>query len=344
MSQWLESLSGLIEQGKPSVLITIVDVKGSVPRGPGTKMIVIEMGLHHGTIGGGNLEYQCIEAAKRRLNTAGVNQADIALDDRAAGCWLRKVERFPLGASLGQCCGGMVVVLFEYIEAVGAKRPEWLSTLLVHKTAGERVALVTPLNNPAKPKLVTVTQSSNRQEAFVKNDSSTDSLAQQDECLVEIVQPSNFNIVVFGAGHVGRALVHVLSGVDCEVTWVDSRADEFPANIPSNATKVVEPNPEDVVEKAVVGSYFIVLTHSHRLDQLLCETILRRGDFRFCGLIGSHSKRSKFEHRFRARGLSEPQIALLTCPIGIASLSGKQPGHIAVAVVAQLLQLFEASL
>lgn len=331
MSQWLESLSALIKRGKPSVLITIVDAKGSVPRGAGTKMIVTEQSLHHGTIGGGNLEYQCIEMAKQRLKdiaNEGRNPTNSSTNKNDA--WARKVQRFPLGASLGQCCGGMVVVLFETIEAVESKQPEWLAQLLAHKAERETVKLVTPLNDLSKPKLVTSHQALKSQPQ-----------AQNEECLVEIVKPNDFNIVVFGAGHVGRALVNVLSGLECEVTWVDSRADEFPESIPANVTKVIDSNPEDTAETVPANSYFIVLTHSHSLDQLLCEQVLRRGDFRFCGLIGSKSKRSKFEHRFRAKGFSEQQIASLTCPIGISSLNGKQPGHIAVAVAAQLLALYE---
>ena len=141
-SQWLESLFALIQQGTHSVMITIVDAKGSVPRGAGTKMIVSEKGIHHGTIGGGNLEYQCIQTAKQRLNS----------DD-----WLRKVQRFPLGASLGQCCGGMVVVLFEFIEP---KPVEWLTTLLTHKAAGVTAELITSLDDQHQSKQVAVAQES----------------------------------------------------------------------------------------------------------------------------------------------------------------------------------------
>ena len=115
MSQWPESLSALIDQDKASILITIVEAKGSVPRGAGTKMIVTEQGIHYGTIGGGNLEYQCMGMAQQRLATAATDEANsIDIND----LWQRKVHRFPLGASLGQCCGGMVIVLFEHIEAV----------------------------------------------------------------------------------------------------------------------------------------------------------------------------------------------------------------------------------
>ncbi|MGB1311333.1 MAG: xanthine dehydrogenase accessory protein XdhC, partial [Leucothrix sp.] len=287
-----------------------VEAKGSVPRGAGTKMIVTDQGLHYGTIGGGNLEYQCIGVAKQRLSGAD---------------WQRKVQRFPLGASLGQCCGGVVIVLFEYI---GTGQQVWLSDVLKHKAARQTVLLTTSLNH----------QTAAKQVALASAPSAVGLAEQTPDYLVETVKSNDFNIVVFGAGHVGRALVNVLAGLECEVTWVDSRAEEFPETIPANVIKAVEPNPEDVVETAPVDSYFVVLTHSHSLDQLLCERILTRSDFCYCGLIGSQSKRAKFEHRLRAKGFSEQQIATLTCPMGIPSLGGKQPGHIAVAVAAQLLE------
>ena len=322
MSQWPERLSALIEQGKVSVLVTIVEAKGSVPRGAGTKMIVTGEGIHHGTIGGGNLEYQCIGMAQQRLGVEASDQ------------WSRKVHRFPLGASLGQCCGGVVIVLFEVIEAV---QHDWLASLLSYKEAQIAAELSTPLNDFQQPKRVSALNHSvsHPDVADVSPDHDTD-------CLLEIIEATGFNIVVFGAGHVGRALVHVLSGVECDVTWVDSRANEFPVSIPENVTTVIDPHPEDAVASAPACSYFIVLTHSHSLDQLLCEKILARDDFRFCGLIGSKSKRMKFEHRLKAKGFSTEQVTKLTCPIGASGLKGKQPGHIAIAVAAQLLALQES--
>jgi xanthine dehydrogenase accessory factor len=122
------------------------------------------------------------------------------------------------------------------------------------------------------------------------------------------------------------------------VSWVDSRAEQFPANIPVHTQRVVSDYPQDEVAEAPAGSCFLVMTHSHQLDYQICEQILQRDDFRYCGLIGSQTKRRKFEQRMRVRGL-EHLAAHLTCPIGISGISGKEPAVIAVAVVAQLLSL-----
>jgi xanthine dehydrogenase accessory protein XdhC len=155
--------------------------------------------------------------------------------------------------------------------------------------------------------------------------------------LFEAVRPDGLHLVLFGAGHVGRALVRVLGEVPCRIVWIDGRAEQFPEEVPPNVTVQCTDTPHYAVERAPAGAAFLVMTHSHALDFTLCEKILRRADFSYFGLIGSATKRAKFIKRFKARGLSEDVIARMNCPIGIPGLSGKHPGEIAVAVAAQLL-------
>lgn len=263
MSLWAGKLAELLARNPAVVLLTVTETKGSVPREAGTKMLVAA-GESFGTIGGGHLEFQCMNLARQRLD----QQSD----------WQQLTQRFPLGARLGQCCGGRVVVELQYIE---------------------------------------------QPDAGVFADGAA--------------QPA-FHLVLFGAGHVGQAVVKALADIDCTVSWVDSRAEQFPADIPVHTQRVVSDYPQDEVAEAPAGSCFLVMTHSHQLDYQVCEQILQRDDFRYCGLIGSQTKRRKFEQRMRARGL-EHLAAHLTCPIGISGISGKEPAVIAVAVVAQLLSL-----
>lgn len=148
-----------------------------------------------------------------------------------------------------------------------------------------------------------------------------------------------FALQLYGAGHVGRAIVRLLETLPCTVQWIDEREGEFPA-VPSTASVqrlCIEPLEAEVAQ-APPGAFYLVLTHSHALDLAITEAILRRGDFGFLGLIGSASKRASFLRRFRQRGLGDEVLARLTCPIGVAGIAGKQPEVIAVAVVAQLLQ------
>jgi xanthine dehydrogenase accessory factor len=147
-----------------------------------------------------------------------------------------------------------------------------------------------------------------------------------------------FALQLYGAGHVGRAIVHLLEGIPCRVTWIDEREDEFPrqATAPHVERLCVEPV-EAEVRQAAPGDFFLVLTHSHDLDLRITEAVLRRGDFGFLGLIGSRTKRARFLHRLEARGIAPEVLTRMTCPIGVPGIEGKEPEVIAVAVVAQLL-------
>src|SRR2546425_3249431 len=159
--------------------------------------------------------------------------------------------------------------------------------------------------------------------------------------LFEPQRAADFSIVLFGAGHVGRALVHVLAALPCRVTWVDSRDDQFPRDLPANVTVVCTDAPTAEVDAATAGSYFLVMTHSHALDQELAEAILARSDFAYFGLIGSVSKRRAFEKRMKNRGVPPARFGAMTCPIGVPGISGKEPAAIAIAVAAEVLQARE---
>ncbi len=148
-----------------------------------------------------------------------------------------------------------------------------------------------------------------------------------------------FALQLYGAGHVGRAIVALLAGLDCRVWWIDERDDEFPPGAePPHISRVCVEPVEAEVALAPPGASFLVLTHSHDLDLRIAEAILRRGDFAFFGLIGSQTKRARFVHRFEERGIAPDVIARMTCPIGVPGITGKEPAVIALAVVAQLLQ------
>jgi xanthine dehydrogenase accessory factor len=159
----------------------------------------------------------------------------------------------------------------------------------------------------------------------------------------EPVLPPRFQVALFGAGHVGRALVKLLADLPCLVTWIDSRAEAFPAEIPANAAVELTDLPEEEVVDLPHESYVLVMTHSHALDLRIVERALRRPDLRYVGLIGSKTKRARFLRRLALRGLAPEEIARLTCPIGIEGVACKRPAEIAIAVAAQLLQLHSAA-
>jgi len=329
MNEWIEELSDLSAAGEPAVLVTVAGIRGSAPREIGAKMIVTASETI-GTIGGGQLEYQSTRIAVGMLE-----------DDRIA------LRSFPLGSSMGQCCGGVVEILFE---PVAGGLPAWLRDLRALHGQREPAVIATRISQSSPAKFVVTADrvfgvdESDASDALVSaaraalHDKSGAQRNVQE--LYEPVVTSDFNIAVFGAGHVGAAVVSALSRLDCNIRWIDSRRRIF-RDVPGNVSAVEASEPGLEVAAMPPGSYYLVMTHSHAIDFDICDRILRRGDARYCGLIGSVSKRRRFEKRYRQQGMPQAIIDSLVCPIGVDGISGKKPAEIAVSSAAEILRIRE---
>ena len=338
MRAWIEQLARLTESGTPAVLVTIAATRGSTPRAPGARMIVTAAGSQ-GSIGGGQLEQRAIALARGLL----ANAASTA-----------SLVRFPLGASVGQCCGGVVELVFEPVT--GAARG-WVAAACALAAAdrpwGRRVALdggaTRVFDGDTVGAVFALAAQAERASSLLAGASDSAVLAAAfpatgADSLIDVCVPPELQLVLFGAGHVGRALAEVLGRLPLRVRWVDARAHEFPASVAANIERRCTDTPEAEVGDAPADAVFLVLTHSHALDFELVRAILERGDFRLCGLLGSQSKRARFEQRLHARGVAEHAIARLHCPLGVPGLAGKEPEVIAIAIAAEVPQLRGASL
>lgn len=149
-------------------------------------------------------------------------------------------------------------------------------------------------------------------------------------------------VLVFGAGHVGRALILALAPFDFDVVWIDARASAFPGATPRNVTAIKPDDPLAVLADASPGSLVFIMTHSHALDLAITDAALQNPAIAHVGLIGSATKRARFEKRLREGGIAGDRIAALICPIGIAAIASKEPAAIALATAAQIVSLDEA--
>ena len=149
-------------------------------------------------------------------------------------------------------------------------------------------------------------------------------------------------VALFGGGHVGHALARVLAPLPFQLTWIDSRDGVFPESVPLHIVCEVSEPPQAAVASLAPQSRVLVMSFSHAEDFEVVAACLRRqrvlADLPYIGLIGSRTKWAAFSRRLEARGFTAAELAHITCPIGIAGISGKQPEVIAVAVAAQLLQ------
>jgi xanthine dehydrogenase accessory factor len=305
-------------RGAAALIIEVLAVRGSVPRGPGTRMLV-SLQDQIGTIGGGRLEFEAIAQARAWLSSVLPHPSMIVSSDVQSGRPAARPTQppshpptqppsqppsqpppqpppqpllpsqswrvsFALGPSLGQCCGGSVDLRFSVLDQPALEH--WPD-----------------------------------------------------------IEP-RFHLMLFGAGHVGQAIVAALAPLPVSVTWVDERDDVFgdvPAGLAMVHTLSVDA-PQAEVSLAPPGSFYLVLTHRHDLDLLIIEQILRRGDAGFVGLIGSATKRARFERQLLARGMSQQALTRMQCPIGIPGITGKEPAVIAASVVAQMLVLASGQL
>lgn len=143
-----------------------------------------------------------------------------------------------------------------------------------------------------------------------------------------------FHLNLFGAGHVGQSLVNALSEVPCTIRWVDERPAIFPLAVKGRTTVVVNDAPGDEISDCRAGDFYLVMTHRHDRDFELVSKILARADAGYLGLIGSKTKRVRFDRRLQQREL-EP--GLMHCPIGQSGMGGKEPWRIALSVAADLV-------
>ena len=143
-------------------------------------------------------------------------------------------------------------------------------------------------------------------------------------------------LFIYGAGHVGRALVKIIEHTDFDIHWIDIDEKRFPEGSTSTFSKVIALDPALIASHAPSNAYHVIITHSHPLDEAICFALLSKDQFRFCGLIGSKTKNSRFRSRLSKMGIKDEQLKKLTCPIGIDEINSKQPVKVAISIAAQL--------
>ncbi len=303
MSFDLASLTRAVQLHGEVVRIVVASAEGSTPRETGTAMLVWKDG-QDGTIGGGTLEFQATEQARTMLMEGQIS----------------RLERVPLGPSLGQCCGGAVTLLSEAFDVTSVQS-------IATKEVFSRPTGETQDAPFAISRLLAKARSQGIPSApsFVEG------------WMVEPVVSNPTPLWIYGAGHVGRALVNVITDLpDFVITWVDTSADRFPTTQPSGVTILPAARPEMALRHAPANAHHLILTFSHALDLELCHTALTH-DFASVGLIGSATKWARFRSRLRALGHNDTEINQITCPIGEPAL-GKHPQQIAIGVAGALIK------
>jgi xanthine dehydrogenase accessory factor len=336
LRNWPQALLGMLEQ-EPAVVRTLVtQVLGSAPREAGVCMLV-GRDQFQGTIGGGQLEWQAMAAA-RALQSAGEPAA--------------RIQRIVLAADVAQCCGGVVELWMQrytradraVLRSMGDAARRGSAVLISTSTASGAIHESGANHQGVHHQIVTAAGSHPEADVMLRTPRHqalprvSVSAAGERVTLMERLDDALPALWLYGAGHVGQALARIVAELPLELTWIDPRAQLFPATIPDSVRVVHALDPQSTVATAAAGTRFVVLTHSHALDYALCRAILLRGDFASLGLIGSVSKGARFRSRLARDGVSAERIARLQCPISAGAITSKWPAAIAVAVASDLLR------
>jgi xanthine dehydrogenase accessory factor len=294
-------------------LVTLTGARGSSPRDIGARMAVRPSGAFHGTIGGGALEWEALRAALSALR-------------EGRGAAIRR--SLALGPDLAQCCGGRVEWL---IETFDERDRDDLLSLAARERAGAFACEARLGVDGRYARFVTPAPPGPRIERL------------PDGALRERFEDSRTRLLLFGAGHVGRAIVIALAPLPFLTRWIDSRPGAFPERAPRNVESIRADDPPGEIAAAPVGAQALIMTHSHPLDLAIASAALVSPRFSYVGLIGSASKRARFLGQMRAAKIPESALARLVCPIGVPGLEGKEPEVIAASVAVQLLMARQAA-
>ena len=191
--------------------------------------------------------------------------------------FLREKKKFPLGPNLGQCCGGYVEVILEYYN----KETIPLLKALARKN---NQFILHPKNEDVFP----ISSDTNEENYFTSKHFK-----------------SFHPVFIYGAGHVGRALINVTNDLQIERYWIDISEDRFPNNIPKNVNKVVANDLKIIANNSTPNSIHIVMTFSHLIDEEIVETLLDKNNFYKLGLIGSKTKKQIILGRLRKKGIAD---------------------------------------
>lgn len=299
-------------QGNDCYLIALIESEGSTPRSSGAYMLVNKNGWVAGTVGGGGMEHAAVLEAQKRLQKGEVESFQ---------------KRFDLTTAAGMACGGYCSLQFCYLPA--QKETEILAEYVLYKLEGRYPWwLLLPMGEGSI--LVEDFLPLKKHQGFYGLDGKEYYAEQYNY---------DGRVFVFGAGHVARELVPLLSHLGFKCVVLDDR-EEFadPAVFPT-AHKVLQVDYTKLegIVKPNCKDYAVVMTRGHVHDAN-CERFLLTTPVPYIGVMGSKNKAKLAREALLAEGYTEAQLDRITTPIGL-DIGSETPAEIAVSIAAQLIQV-----
>lgn len=327
MRKLFSLLKDTLQNGQDAVLVSVVASSGSAPRGAGAHMLVTKEGRVRGTVGGGAVEYQCLQVAKEVLDNKDSHLEEFRLHPNQA-------------ADLGMVCGGDVSIYFKYIPSNDEEMIDlsikagrmfdqdvkcWLAIELSKEGNGQMYLY----EEGDPPKEV-------RDAARAKAQSgSPDSPVKY--YLEKLVQGGK--VYIFGGGHVAQEAVPTLARVHFDCIVLEDR-EEFakPELFPGvRRTQLVDmEHLEEICGDITPDDYVCVMTRGHQHDFLVEKQVLQTPAY-YIGVIGSRKKKEAVFKRLREEGYTDQDLARIKTPVGL-DIQAETPAEIAVSIAAEMIR------
>lgn len=312
MKNLMEKLREQTLNGNACYLVALIESEGSTPRSSGAYMLVNKEGWVAGTVGGGGMEYAAVCEAQKKL---------------LAGECKSFAKRFALTTAAGMACGGYCSLQYCYLPA--SKETEILAEYILYKLNGSYPWwLLIPMGEG----MITVEDvlPLKKHQGYYELDG-----------LEYYAEQYNYDgrVFVFGAGHVARELVPLLSHLGFTCVVIDDRAEFADPAVFPTAHKVQQ---ADYTKLEQVCSphckdYAVVMTRGH-IHDANCERFLLNTPVGYIGVMGSKNKAKLAREALLADGYSEAQLERITTPIGL-DIGSETPAEIAVSIAAQLIKV-----
>ena len=337
-----------LQKGSSVAHATVLEAKGSAPRGAGACMLLTQAGETVGTVGGGILEYRALQTLTVLFSSPSPAAVSVAgLDASCAEGFVSAVEDYALTQdevkSLGMVCGGNVSILYQVLS------PELLSFFQEAVSRLNNLQNLWLVRTLANGKVVRLSLSDGRRNPTDLSDASIGPLY----CRKTMLQPSesdpdqlflfepimlNTHTYLFGCGHVSQCLAPLLSQLDFAPVAYDDRPEFANSDrFPTVSAVVCAPFPQAAEKLAVTGEdEIVIMTRGHANDLDILTFSLRTPAY-YIGLIGSRSKIEYTRNCLLRQGFSESEFARVHTPIGLPILA-ETPMEIAVSVAAEMIR------
>lgn len=344
MREIYQRMAQLGREGRRYAVCTVVRTSGSTPQVVGAKMIVDDLGRLTGTLGGGCVEGDAFDEARRVIGTSETSLREYELTEDLA--W-----------DTGLVCGGTMWIWIEPGErALTVGDSEMLGDVLAASTGGRPVALATLLHKKGRdlePAGRIFVETGGRArgvlgdgalderaraaaaDALRQGTARTIALDEEHELLVEPVL-SKPRLVVVGGGHVGLAIARMAVLLDYDVAVIEDRTEFATRERFPDGVEVMHADMVEALDTMEIGwnTFIVVATRGHKLDSHALRAAVKT-EARYVGLLGSKRKTILIEKMLRDEGVSEERLREVHAPIGL-DLGGRTPAEIALAILAEL--------